>query len=107
MSARQAHTHQQRTTQPCHPSCDSLGACQSRLPACSGCTWVASTASRVARHAFAPGVVTVHPSTRLARLRRWARQAYTWGRLALLAALVLVSLAMAAGYAVGTYMGGV
>jgi len=41
---------------PQQRSCDSLGACQCRIPACNGCTWVASTASRLAGHAFAPGV---------------------------------------------------
>lgn len=98
--ANQPHTTRQR-------SCDSLGACQCRLPACSGCTWVASTASRLAGHAFAPGVVTVHPSARRAALRRWWRVAYRWARMGLLAALVLASLAMALGYMVGSYMGGV
>ena len=88
-------------------TCDTLGTCQCRLPACSGCTWVASSARRAAAHAFAPGVITAHPSHRLERLRRWARSAYTWGRLALLGALVLVSLAMACGYFVGTLLGGV
>lgn len=88
-------------------SCDSLGVCQCRLPACSGCTWVATSATRLAGHAFAPGVVTVHPSARRAALRRWLRLAYRWARISLLVALVLVSLAMAAGYLVGSYMGGV
>jgi hypothetical protein len=105
-NATQQQQHQHHS-KPRQRSCDSLGACQCRLPACLGCTWVSSAANRVAQHAFAPGVVTVHPSARLSRLRRWARQAYTWGRLALLAALVLASLAMALGYLVGSYMAGV
>lgn len=82
------------------PSCDSLGTCQCRLPACSGCTWVTDAAARVAGHAFAPGVITAHTNPRTVRARRWVR-------LALLAAVGLVVVAMGAGYLVGTFMSGV
>jgi hypothetical protein len=97
----------QQNPNPQRRSFDSLGACQCRLPACSGCTWVATSATRLAGHAFAPGVVTVHPSARRAALRHWLRLAYRWARISLLVAVVLVSLAMTAGYLVGSYMGGV
>lgn len=106
MSHTELHPEQAHTTRR-QRSCDSLGACQCRLPACGGCTWVASSASRIAAHAFAPGVITTFPITRRQRLRLLTRKAFTWARLALLAALVLVSLAMAAGYLVGSFMGGV
>lgn len=82
------------------PSCDSLGTCQCRLPACSGCTWVTDAAARVAGHAFAPGVITAHTNPRTVRARRWVRSA-------LLASVGLVVVSMVAGYLVGTFMSGV
>lgn len=82
------------------PSCDSLGTCQCRLPACSGCTWVTDSATRVAGHAFAPGVITAHTNPRTLRARRWVRSA-------LLASVGLVVVSMVACYLVGTFMSGV
>lgn len=93
-------TTHQRPNQTHKPSCDSLGTCQCRLPACSGCTWVTDAATRVAGHAFAPGVITAHANPRKLRVRRWVR----W---ALVAAVGLVVVAMGAGYLVGTFMSGV
>ena len=93
-------TTHQRPNQTQKPSCDSLGTCQCRLPACSGCTWVTDAAARVAGHAFAPGVITGHIHPRKVRVRRWVR-------LALVAAVGLVVVAMGAGYLVGTFMSGV
>ena len=88
------------TNRPNKPSCNSLGICQTRLNPCEGCTWAADTAARLAQHAFAPGVITAHTPPRKVQVRRWAR----W---ALVASVVLVALSMAAGYLVGSFMGGV
>lgn len=94
-------THQ-GTNQFNKRSCDSLGFCQCRVPACSGCNWVTDAAARVAGggHPFAPGVITAHANPRTARVRRWVRNSFVL-------AVVLVVVAMTAGYLVGTYMGGV
>lgn len=40
-------------------TCDELGACQSRVPACPGCK----------AHPFAPGVITAHRRPRKLRRR--------------------------------------
>lgn len=93
-------TTHQRPNQTHKPSCDSLGTCQCRLPACSGCTWVTDAAARVAGHAFAPGVITAHANPRKVRVRRWVR----W---ALIADVALPVGALVLLYLVGRYMCGV
>lgn len=81
-------------------TCESLGVCRGHIPACPGCKWAQPSARQ---HAFAPGVITTHTSQRVEMLRSWGRTA----RAALLLAVVLVSLSMATGYLVGTFVSGV
>ena len=66
-------------------SCVSLGMCQSRKPACDGCTWQ-----------LAPGVID-GPHHRKPARKSWAATIGT----ALLAAALLASLALTIGLASG------
>lgn len=86
-----AHSSQRR-------SCDELGLCQRRRPACTGCTCHDTSLLAKGAFYFAPGAIEGGPSTRPA-LRRWGvRNVARWAAVACLAATVLASCSYSAGY---------
>ncbi|MBY0464766.1 MAG: hypothetical protein K2W33_07455 [Burkholderiales bacterium] len=91
MPPLQAHSSQRR-------SCDELGMCQNRKPACPGCTWRDTSLFDKGVHHFAPGVIDGGPA-KPSLLRRWGiRNGVRWVGVACLAGLSLASCAYNAGY---------
>lgn len=82
-----AHSATRRT-------CDTLGLCQGRDPACTGCSH-STQRLPLGRHYFAPG--TIEGGS--ARPKRWGlRNGVRWVAAACLAATVLASCSYSAGY---------
>lgn len=79
-------------------SCDVLGLCQQRQPACPGCSHHGARHNTqhlpAGGHYFAPGVIQGGPQRRRAGLRAALR----WVAAACLAAAVLASCSYSAGY---------
>lgn len=95
--------YEQEATNPVPPlqahsatrrSCDELGLCQGRKPACAGCTCHDTSLLAKGAHYFAPGTIEGGPVR-----RRWGmRNCVRWVGAACLAATVLASCSYSVGY---------
>lgn len=95
----EAYSHKPRT-------CDELGMCQNRRPACPGCACHDTSLLGHGVYHFTPGVIEGGPA-KPSLLRRWGiRNGARWLGVACLAATALASCAYNVGY-LSVALGGV